>query len=183
MNVSFIEEIFNNTDSTFCMWSTDLHHNGTFEDLDTRQKLGDNDWDRVMIIKPGARIKAHWCGIPWYQEGSRFRVIAKSLKKEKYGLRLHQAGTDKGDGIYFIDFGSNAEIGYIAFPYAGDRQFALTISGDGEDISIDLQNRQTKSSKQEVVKALTEFGKDVYDDVREIIKKAAGQAVMGKLSK
>ena len=183
MNVSWIEEIFNNSDATLCMWSTDVRHNGTFDDFDSGEKLGDNDWGHVFVIKPGARIKAHWCGIPWYHDGTRYRVIANSTNKEKFGLRLHQAETDIGDGIHFIDFRTNDPIGYTAFPFAGDRQFALIISGEANDLSFELQNRQTKTGKQEAVKALTQFGKDMYDDVREILKKAAGQAVIGKLSK
>jgi hypothetical protein len=98
-------------------------------------------------------------------------------------LRLHQSETDEGDGIYFIDFGSDDEIGYKAFPFAADRQFALIISGDSDDLSFDLQNRQTKTDKQEVVKLLIQFGKDISGDSWEIIKKAAGQAVIGMLPK
>jgi hypothetical protein len=183
MNVSWIEEIFNNTNVTLCMWSTDAEHNGTFDDFDTGKELGDNDWGHAFVIKPGARIKAHWCGIPWYHDGTHYRVIAKSTKKEKFGLRLHQSETDEGDGIHFLDFRTNVSIGYIAFRFPGDRQFALIISGDSGDLSFELQNRQTKTDKQEVVKVLTQFGKDMYDDSREIIRKAAGQAVIGKLPK
>jgi hypothetical protein len=183
MNISWIEEIFNNSNATLCMWSTDVEHNGTFDDFDTGEKLGDNDWKHAFIIKPGARIKAHWCGVPWYGDGTRYRVIARSTEKVKFGLRLHQSETDEGDGIYFIDFSTDDKIGYIAFPFAADRQFALIISGDSDDLSFDLQNRQTKTDKQEVVKLLIQFGKDISDDSREIIKKAAGQAVIGKLPK
>ena len=182
MNISWIEEIYNNSDATLCMWSTDAIHNGTFDDLDTGKKLGDNDWGHVFVIRPGARIKAHYCGVPWYHDGTHFRVIAKGTDKAKFGLRLHQAETDVGDGIHFIDFKTNDPIGYNAFPFAGDRQFALTISGTADDLSFELQNRQTKTAKQEAVKALTQFGKDRYDDAREIIKMAAGQALLGKLS-
>jgi hypothetical protein len=183
MNVSWIEEIFNNSNATLCMWSTDAEHNGTFANFDTAEKLGDNDWGHAFLIEPGARIKAHWCGIPWYGDGTRYRVIARSAKKEEFGLRLHQSETDDGDGIHFIDFRTGDPIGYKAFPFAGDRQFALIISGDSEDLSFELQNRQTKTDKQEVLKVLTQFGKDMYDDTREIIRKAAGQAVLGKLPK
>jgi hypothetical protein len=182
MNVSWIEEIFNNTDATLCMWSTDAEHNGTFNDFDTGEQLGDNDWGHVFEIEPGARIKTHWCGIPWYGDGTRYRVIARGAGKVKFGLRLHQAETDDGDGIYFIDFKTNDKIGYIAFPFAADRQFALVISGDADNLSFDLQNRQTKTDKQEVVKLLLKISSDIAEDAREIFKKAAGQAVTGKLT-
>jgi hypothetical protein len=183
MNVSWIEEIFNNSDATFCMWSTDSEHNGTFHDFDTGKKLGDNDWGHPFLIGPGARIKAHWCGIPWYGDGTRYRVIARSASKGKFGLRLHQSETDVGDGIHFIDFETGSPIGYKAFPFDGDRQFALIISGKSDDISFDLQNRQTKTDKQEVVELITKAMKDIYVDTHEAVRKAAGLALIGKLPK
>ena len=84
----------------------------------------------------------NWCGIPWYHDGTRYRVIAQSTRKEKFGLRLHQSETDRGDGIHLIDFKTNDPIGYYAFPFAGDRQFALIISGAANDLSFELQNWQ-----------------------------------------
>jgi hypothetical protein len=183
MNVSWIEEIYNNTEAPLCMWSTDAEHNGAFDDFDTGQRLGDNDWGHAFVIQPGARIKAHWCGIPWYGDGTRYRVIAASTEKVKYGLRLHQSETDDGDGIHFIDFEHGTHIGYVAFPFAGDRQFALIVSGGPGDLSFELQNRQTKTGKQEVVRQFLELGKELYEEARAIVVKAAGQALTGRLPK
>lgn len=177
MNASWIEEIYNNTDAAFAMWSTDYEHNGAFEDFDSRARLGDNDWDHVFVIQPRARIKAHWCGIPWYHDGATYRVIAAGNQKVKFGLRLNQAELDEGDGIDFIDFGSGARFARIRFPQAADRQYAMIISGDASNPHFELQPMQAKHDKQMVVDWLLGEMKEAY----ELLKVAAGQALLGKL--
>jgi len=181
MNVSYIEEIYNNTKHKFAMWSTDSDHNGIFHDRDSKKQIGDNDWGHVLIIQPSAKIKADWCGIPWYKNGSTYRVIAKADKQVDYGLRLHQSETDEGDGIHFIDFKTGHPVGVVPFKQDGDRQFTLTID-EGKDgqLEFKLWNAQTKTGKQDFVKALEKFAQDYYDDVREI-RVELGKAVVGAL--
>lgn len=188
MNVSYIEEIYNNTNHTFAMWSTDSEHNGVFDDLETNKRVGDNDWGHVLVIQPQARLKASWCGIPWYKDGNCYRVIAKGNKKASFGLRMHQAETDHGDGVHFIDYntghpigGGGHEAGVVPFPTGADRQFALTIDKRDGELEFKLWNRQTKSGKQEFVKALGQFAKDYYEDSRKIRIEMA-KAVAGSLA-
>ena len=188
MNISFIEEIYNNTNHTFAMWSTDSKHNGVFDDFDSNKRVGDNDWGHVLVIQPHARLKAHWCGIPWFKQGQCYRVIAKGDKKVSYGLRMFQAENDLGDGIHFVDHktckpigGNGNEAGVVPFPTGADRQFALTIDEYEGELEFKLWNRQTKTGKQEFVKALGQFAKDFYEDSREI-KKEMAKALIGSLA-
>ena len=182
MNVSYIEEIKNNTEHTFAMWSTDSEHNGVFDDFESGERVGDNDWGHVVLIRPGARLKASWCGVPWYKDGRCYRVIAKANRKVGFGLRLFQSETDQGDGIHFVDHDTFAEIGMVPFPTGADRQFALTINDKDGQLEFRLWNRQTKTGKQDFVKALSQFAQDYYDDHRKIRIELA-KAVAGALAK
>jgi hypothetical protein len=190
MNVSYIEEIYNNTNHAFVMWSTDSEHNGVFDDFDTGIRVGDNDWGHVLVIRPGARLKASWCGIPWYKDGKCYRVIAKGDKQERHGLRMFQAETDLGDGIHFIDHRTGnplgdggPQAGVVPFPGVADRQFALTINENNGELEFKLWNRQTKTGKQEFIKALGKFARDYYEDHRkiriEMAKAVAGAVARG----
>ena len=172
MNVSYIEEIFNNTNRTFAMWSTDSKHNGVFDDFDSGKRVGDNDWGNTLLIKPHARLKASWCGVPWYKDGRCYRVIAQAKNQVKFGLRIYQSETDGGDGIHFINHKTGRPIrqggAVVPFPRSGDRQFALTIDEIDGVLEFKLWNRQTKTGKQEFVNTLGQFAKDYYEDTREI---------------
>ncbi len=185
-SISWIEEIYNNTNHDFVMWSKDAHHNGEAHDFDTNKYVGKNDEDEVIHIRPGARLKGSWMGIPWYDK-NRYRVIAwtkspgsvTKTKKLKYGLRLFQSTNDSGDFIHFVDHRSGRELenGKIPLPFGADRKFALSINCDDggtkcgkEDFHIDLELRESKGNWQT---SLEEFGQQYYEFYQEIQSYAA----------
>lgn len=74
-NVSVVEKIYNNTNRHFAMWAKDSRNLGVFKDDSTGKKIGDNDWDHVVVIPPNSIVKADFCGIPWYYAGRQHRTI------------------------------------------------------------------------------------------------------------
>ena len=58
------------------MWSTDGRHRGGAHKFESNKEFGNNDWGGIIVLKPGARLKADWMGIPWCTK-DHYRVIAE----------------------------------------------------------------------------------------------------------
>ena len=164
MAVTWIQEIYNNTDRPFVMWARDDEHLGEFEDLLTGETLGCNDDDRDFIIRPHSRIKAHWCGVPWYQSGNAYRGLVAGEKRQ-WGLRIFQSDIDGTDMLFIVDGrnGKTLTSVPIGSPAGPDRDVALIIMKDGIDFLL-------REKPMGPVNTIFEVGGFLWNAYKEVVE-------------
>lgn len=114
MATSYIQNIYNNTQTTYYMWAQDSEHLGAFYDINTNAKVGVNDGGSILTIPPGAKYRADWAGVPWYNgstEGANahFRAISVSSDKTKPCVYMIQSKIGSNDGINYYNSGTGMQ--------------------------------------------------------------------------
>jgi hypothetical protein len=180
MAVSYIQNIYNNTNTTFYMWAQDSEHLGTFTNTATGASVGNNDNGNILTIPPGAKYSGSWAGVPWYNgsttgASAHFRAISTSNDKTKPCLYLIQSNVGGSDGISYYNSGTGMQTDRQDWgaDKAGDKfNFSLIFnSADSSGIVMQMDNsshnilyyiKQTQTTMQTM-------GKDLLNIATQII--------------
>jgi hypothetical protein len=149
MTVSYIEAIYNASRRSVFMWAQDSEHRGTFSG--ENGEVGGNDGDMTLIMFPGARYQASWCGVPWYSDSydNHYRAISTSKDKSRACLLLVQQEMDGTDGISYYRAGSPVLLYRQVFDGDADNGYTLLIEpGASESVpKILLKNTNTDAAE------------------------------------
>lgn len=147
-DISWINEIKNNTKQDYIMWVHDTDNEGEYKDAHGHL-IGLNDGGQQVIIKSGAHAYVTGCGIPdgGDKDGKpKMRVIcATNVAKSKHGdpgagLRINRVIADDGqklDKIVYRNHDTAKEIADVTFPMGMEQNYILRIENDG--IFFDLK--------------------------------------------
>lgn len=151
-DISWINEIVNNTDRTYTMWCWDTDNEGEFND--GSGVVGRNDGGERFDIEPRSHIYCRGCGVPDGGDKDGFpkaRVICEKSKVEPSGpdlpgdpgrgLQINRVafGEDK-DRISMRDRKTEREVGHIEFPRGLEQNLILRIEEHG--IFLDVEEEQ-----------------------------------------
>lgn len=154
-NISWINEIKNNTNQDYIMWCHDTDNEGEFKNSEGKV-LGKNNDGRQFVIRAKAHIYASDCGIPDGGDKNNIpkaRVIClKSAAKKLHGdpgagLRLNRtiADDEKGlDRLAYRDHDTTKPIADMIFPKGSEQNIILRIDNDG----IFLEVKEAKESSE-----------------------------------
>lgn len=189
-DISWINEIYNNTNTAYIMWVWDTDNEGDFRDFRTGQRIGLNDGGARVIIQPHAHLSVTGCGIPdgGDKDGrSKCRVLCKESsamdQNKKHdpgrGLRLNRVmGPGKTDKLVYRDHGTGKEIAAVTFPRGLEQNLILRIENDG--VYLELKEAKV-STEWKVYKFGVALGEGLAQALKEIAKialEAAGTALM-----
>ncbi|MDQ1745405.1 MAG: hypothetical protein QOE23_3744 [Pseudonocardiales bacterium] len=98
MAVGWIDNIYNNTGTTWFLKSVDSSHNGAIKpDGGTEFTLDDGAFHD---LSPNRHFHANWCGIPWYWQGSHFKAFSTD---RNHNVQFYTSQVDGKNWIYFLD--------------------------------------------------------------------------------
>jgi hypothetical protein len=97
MGVGWIDNIYNNTGSTWFLKSVDSSHNGAIKGGGESFTLDDG---RYHGLNAHNQFHADWCGIPWYWEGSHYKAMSADQQQNVQFYTSQVGGTN---WIYFLD--------------------------------------------------------------------------------
>lgn len=189
-NISWINEIKNNTGQDFIMWCHDTDNEGEFRDFRTNKEVGKNDGGQQVIIKAGAHLAASGCGIPdgGDKDGRPKMRVVCAYEAATYhkgdpgaGFRMNRViGEDsedsKKDKLVYRDHSTTKEFAEISFPRGTEQNIILRIDPNG--IFLDIKEAKTSSEweayifGQGVKKLLTDLAPDLAKLAIEAAKKA-----------
>ena len=180
-NISWINEIYNNTNTDYIMWVWDTDNEGDFSDFRTGQSIGKNDGGRRVIIKAGAHLRVTGCGVPdgGDKDGkNKCRVlceVAKAVDQNPKldpgrGLRLNRVmAENERDKLVYRDHGTGREIASISFPRGLEQNLVLRIEKNG--IFLDVRE-QKESTEWKATVFGRELGKALAEMLQEVAKLA-----------
>src|ERR1700712_3822979 len=141
MGVGWIDNIYNNTGSTWFLKSVDSGHNGAIQpDSGPQFTLDDGNFHGLTGNK---HFHADWCGIPWYYQGKHFKAFSLDQSKNVQFYTSQVAGKN---WIYFLD-GVSGNI--LARKEAPKVDFHCNLRFEGAGPEIDIVNDD--GSTQEVL--------------------------------
>lgn len=154
-DISWINEIKNNTKDTYIIWCWDTDNEGEYKDFRTNQLIGKNDGGKRVRIAPGAHLAVGGCGIPdgGDKDGKpKARVIVKEslampgAADPGRGLRLNRVMVaGERDALRYADHSDPQRVfGQISFPRGQEQNLILTINPDG----IKLEAKEVKESTE-----------------------------------
>ncbi|PSL31320.1 hypothetical protein [Dyadobacter jiangsuensis] len=186
-DISWINEIKNNTEEDYIIWCHDTDNEGEYRDFVTDEPVGKNDGGKQVIIKAGAHLVAGGCGIPdgGDKDGKpKARVICAYSAAQRHsgdpgaGLRINRVmGDNDQDKIVYRDHYTTKQLAEIIFPRGMEQNIILRIDADG--IYLDIKEAKTSSEWQAYV-----FGqklKDFFEELAPELAKLAIQAAQKAL--
>jgi hypothetical protein len=154
MAVGWIDNIFNNTNSTWYLKSVDDSHNGALEAGGARFALDDQTFHAV---KPRTHYRADWCGIPWYYQGKHFKALSKD---QKTGVLFYTSEMAGGNWVVYEELGTGRQLARQAAPQGSDFHCSLRFEDTG--VYIDIINNNAFSGENAVYQ--------VYSETQEWVK-------------
>lgn len=189
-DISWINEVKNNTNREFVIWCWDTDNEGEFKDWETGKLVGRNDGGTWVVVKPGAHLVVTGCGIPdgGDRDGKpKCRVIAEKSKIKHddhkrdpgVGLRLNRVmGPGETDRLAYRDHGGGRQIAAVDFPRGMEQNLILIIADDGIFLELREQKVSTEWKAYEFGKELGEFLASTLKEVASLALQAAGAALM-----
>jgi len=188
-NISWINEIKNNTNEDYVIWCHDTDNEGEFKDYRTGKVIGRNDGGQQVKIRAGAHLAVSGCGIPDAgdkNEIPKARVICavSALKHRKgdpgAGLRLNRVIKDDNenlDEIVYRNHGTTEKIASMIFPTGMEQNIILRIDPNG--IFVDV--KEAKNSSEWEAYLFGEKIKGLLMDLAPELAKLAIQAAQKTL--
>ncbi|NRR28979.1 hypothetical protein HSX11_02165 [Oxalobacteraceae bacterium] len=191
-NVSWINEIKNNTDKAFVIWCWDTGNEGEYKDWITGKLVGRNDGGKRVTIAPRAHLRVTGCGVPdgGDRDGkSKCRVLCEASKvmdnnpmhDPGRGLRINRVqGPGEQDQILYYNHETVERIAAINFPRGKEQNLIMTIDEHGLKLTV---HEERTSSDWKAYTFGQELGKFILSNLDEIGKLALEAAkAAGKLA-
>lgn len=176
-DISWINEIKNNTNEAFVIWCWDTDNEGEFKDWTTGKLVGRNDGGAWVTIKPGAHLVVTGCGIPDGGDKDnkpKGRVICARSKiphsnqhqDPGRGLRLNRVmGPNQTDRLVYRDHDTTRELASIDFARGLEQNLILTIDDDGIKVTV---KEEKESTEWKAYRFGVELGKFLASTLQEI---------------
>lgn len=152
MGVGWIDNIYNNTQTTWYIKSIDDHHNGVISNGSTDFTL---DNGQYHPLQKDSHYSAKWCGIPWYFEGTHYKVISQN---QKSGVLFY---TTEREGRNWIRYEEINETGrptgrLVALQSVPkDSDFHCKLRFEASGIFIDVINNNELTAENVLYKIMT----------------------------
>jgi hypothetical protein len=186
-DISWINEIKNNTNEDYIIWCHDTDNEGVYRDYFTNEEIGKNDGGQQIVIKAGAHLVASGCGIP---DGGDKDGKPKARVICAYSAALHHVGDpgaglrinrvmadDEKDKLVYRDHFTTKQLAEIIFPRGSEQNIILRIDADG--IYLDIKEAKTSSEWEAYL-----FGqkvKNLFEELAPELAKLAIQAAQKAL--
>jgi hypothetical protein len=148
MAVGWIDNIFNNTNTTWYLKSVDDRHNGALEAGGARFTLDDQTFHAV---KPRTHYRTDWCGIPWYYQGKHFKALSKD---QKTGVLFYTSEMGGGNWIVYEEIGTGRQLARQAAPQGSD--FHCNLRFEEAGVYIDIINNNAFSGENAIYQVCSE---------------------------
>jgi len=148
MGIGWIDNIYNNSSSTWHLKSVDDRNNGALSGGGTSFTLDDQNYRALRGITP---FKADWCGIPWYFEGKHFKVISQDRKK---GALFYTSEIGGDNWIVYEELNTGRQIARQSVPQGSD--FHCNLRFEEAGVFIDVVNNNAFSGENAVYQILSE---------------------------
>ena len=148
MGIGWIDNIYNNSSSTWHLKSVDDRNNGALSGGGTSFTLDDQNYH---ALRSGTHYKADWCGIPWYFEGKHFKVISQDRKK---GVLFYTSEIGGDNWIVYEELNTGRQIARQSVPKGSD--FHCNLRFEEAGVFIDVVNNNAFSGENAVYQILSE---------------------------
>jgi hypothetical protein len=180
MATSYIQNIYNNTQTTFYMWAQDKTHLGSFNDAATGASVGDNNNGDILAIPPGAQYTGYYAGVPWYNgstagSSANLRAISTSNNKSQPCLYMIQSAESDGDGINYYNSGTGMQTDRQCWgsDSSGDVfNFSLIFNTTGIVMQMDNESHSIIYYVKAVVSDLATMSKDILSIASQVAELA-----------
>jgi hypothetical protein len=192
-NISWITEIWNNTDKDYSVWCWDTDNEGLYLD-ESGNEIGKNNDGQPVTIEAHSHVhtKNETCGVPDggdrdYKPKQRVFFFGKpdqNFQKSVgpgFGLRLNRTRLDDDlDQIMYINAKTGEKIGRAKFPKGTEQKLHVKIEKkDGLNITVFESSTSTEAKFEQFVKASGKWMLDYYRELSiEAAKAAAGAAAV-----
>jgi hypothetical protein len=154
MAVGWIDNVFNNTDTTWFLKSVDDRNNGVLKSGSASLQLDDAQFHE---IKPKTQYGADWCGIPWYFQGKHYKALSRD---QKSGIAFFTSEIGAENWIIYNDIATGRPIARQSAPKGSD--FHCNLRFEDEGIFLDIVNNNAFSGENAVYQ--------VYSETKEWVK-------------
>jgi hypothetical protein len=154
MGIGWIDNIYNNSGTSWYFRSVDARHNGALEGAGTKFKLDDAEFH---ILKPKTHYTADWCGIPWYHNGKHYKVLSKDKES---GVLFYTSESEGKNWIKYQDLKGGHQLARQAAPKGSDFHCNLRLEDAG--IVIDIVNNNAFSGENALYQ--------MYSETKEWVK-------------
>jgi len=97
MGVGWIDDIYNNTGSSWYLSSADSSHNGSLTGGGDTFTLDDRNYHEP---KGNTHYHASWCGLPWYYQGLHYKAFSSDRLNS---VQFFASEVDGNNWIYYTD--------------------------------------------------------------------------------
>ncbi len=148
MSAGWIDNIYNNTTTTWQLKSVDDRHNGALAAGGTRFELDDGAFH---ALKGETHFQAEWCGIPWYYQGKHFKVISTDGKR---GVLFYTSELEGRNWVVYEELNTGRQLARQAVPTGSDFHCNLRFEADG--VFLDVVNNNAFSGENALYQILSE---------------------------
>ncbi len=131
MGVGWIDNIYNNTSSSWYLRSVDSRNNGKLESSGIASFTLDDG--KFKILRANRHYRASWCGIPWYYNGRHFKTFSQ---QQSGGVNFYTSELENQNWIRYEQVGTGREIARQAAPKGSDFHCTMRFENDGPYIDI-----------------------------------------------
>jgi hypothetical protein len=192
-NISWITEIWNNTDKDYSIWCWDTDNEGLYKD-ESGKEIGKNNDGNPVTIKAGSHVHTNneTCGVPDggdrdYKPKQRIFFIGKpdqNFQKSVgpgFGLRLNRTRLDDNiDQIMYLDAKTGEKIGRMKFPKGTEQKLHVKIEKDGLHLNVFESSTSTEAKFDQFLKETGKWMLDFYTQLAKAAIDAAAGALAGK---
>ena len=170
MGVGWIDNIYNNSRSTWYLRSVDARHNGALSGGGQDFALDDGEFHPLA---PGTHYKADWCAIPWYHKGDHFKAVSRDRRE---GVLFYTSEVDGGNWIVYEELHTGRQVARQAVPKGSD--FHCTMRFEPGGVFMDVVNNNAFSGENALYQVLSEAKEWV-----QVLAPVLGEAIKGRSAK
>ncbi len=148
MGVGWIDDIFNNSSSTWRLKSVDDSHNGVLQGGGESISLDDG---ALHDLKPATHYAAEWCGIPWFYQGKHYKAFSHDGQNS---VSFYTSEIGGQNWIIYQDAKTGRQVARQSAPFGSDFHCLMRFEENG--VWIDIVNNNAFSGENALYQVFDE---------------------------
>jgi len=148
MSVGWIDNIYNNSKTTWYVKSVDDRHNGALAADGKQFTLDDGAFHQM---EGETHFHAEWCGIPWYYQGKHYKAISTDGKG---GVQFYTSELEGRNWVIYEELNKGRQLARQSVPTRSD--FHCNLRFETEGVFLDVVNNNAFSGENAVYQVMSE---------------------------